>query len=245
MMDAIIHDVGVGESGILYGCAVYAAGNTLSIDAGYGLIKGRLFQVSATEIPVTLSSGADQYGRLIVRLDLSNTSTPISLAVEVGDSLYQLVQEDDANYTDGTYEISLARFTVTASALTGLVSDSNALQYESDIYYKPGETVTLDFRDGGFLTSNKTRISYGIPLNKSVIKVSRANFVSGRLAARQGGQYLMGSGSAEGEDITAAYSVSLGLSNNIIKVSVTKSAGYGGVNNDVVSVTGSMTVRFT
>lgn len=245
MMDAIIHDVGVGESGILYGCSVNVIENTLSIDAGYGLIKGRLFQVTATEIPVTLSSGANLYGRLIVRLDLSNTSTPISLQVETGDSLYSLVQQDDANYIDGVYEISLARFTITSTALTNLVTDFNSLSYDNDVYYKPGETATLEFRCGGVLTSNKTRLVFGVNFNKSVKKVHSVSFVSGRAMARQDGKYLMGSGTSDGEPIGSAYSVALGLTDNMIKASITKSSGFGGVNNDVASIFGAITVRFS
>lgn len=118
MNDAILQDVGVGQSGILYGVDITASGNVISLTGGYGVIKGRLFQVNASNITVQLSSGSTINGRLHVRLDLSNQSEPISIIAQTGDSISPLTQEDDANYTNGVYEMELATFTVSTAEVS-------------------------------------------------------------------------------------------------------------------------------
>lgn len=244
MMDAIIQDVGVGESGILYGCTVSAIGNALNVSAGYGLIKGRLFQVESTDISVTLAPDSNLVGRLYIKLDLSNSETPISIEVATGNELYTLTQEDDANYTDGTYEISLATFTVSTSEITDIVNDRNMLLYNSGTYYKPGDTVRLAVSGGGTLTAGKTAVLFGLPLNKSTEKVHGASLASGSsLTIRQDGNYLMGSGSG-GAAITSAYTTSFDVMSNCIRMTLVKSSGFGGTNNGSIAVVGSVVVTF-
>lgn len=118
MNDAILQDVEVGQNGILYGVEISASGNTISITGGYGVIKGRLFQINSSNIAVQLSSGTTLLGRLYIRLDLSNQSEPISILTETGSTLSTLTKEEDANFTDGIYEMELATFSVSASEIT-------------------------------------------------------------------------------------------------------------------------------
>lgn len=120
MNDAILQDVGVEQNGILYGVEISASENTLSLTSGYGVIKGRLFQVSASDITVQLSSGATVNGRLHIRLDLSNQSEPISIIAQTGDSISTLTQEEDANYTNGVYEMELATFSVSTTEVSNV-----------------------------------------------------------------------------------------------------------------------------
>lgn len=120
MNDAILQDVEVGQNGILYGVEISASGNTISISGGYGVIKGRLFQVSSSNITVQLSSGSTLLGRLYISLDLSNQSEPISILTETGSTLSDLTQEDDANFTDGIYEMELARFSVSTTEVSNV-----------------------------------------------------------------------------------------------------------------------------
>ena len=120
MNDAILQDVGVEQNGILYGVGISASENTLSLTSGYGVIKGRLFQVNASNITVQLSSGATVNGRLHIRLDLSNQSEPISIIAQTGDSISTLTQEEDANYTNGVYEMELATFTVSTTEVSNV-----------------------------------------------------------------------------------------------------------------------------
>lgn len=148
MNDAILQDIGVGQSGILYGVDITASGNVLSLTGGYGVIKGRLFQVNASDITVQLASGATVNGMLHIRLDLSNQSEPISIIAQTGDSISTLTQEEDANYTNGVYEMELATFTVstieisnvqrTAGTIHGGISVVNVTGTSLDQYVDPG-----------------------------------------------------------------------------------------------------------
>lgn len=121
MNDAILQDVEVGQSGILYGVSISASGNIISITGGYGVIKGRLFELSSSSITVQLSSGSTLSGRLHIRLDLSNQSEPISIITQTGSSIAELTKEDDANYTNGIYEMELATFSVTTTEIANVV----------------------------------------------------------------------------------------------------------------------------
>lgn len=246
MNDAVIHDVGVGASGILFGCGVTANGNTLTVAAGYGLIKGRLFQVTSTDVTVTLSSGADQVGRIFVKLDLSNATTPISIETSVGSSLYELTQEDNANYTDGVYEISLATFAVTTSEITELTADKVTIGYDNT-YYLPGESVTFAISGAGYITAGYTAMVIPIPINKRTGNISGATIDSSKLKAIQGGSYLLGGGGNNWAVIGSSnLSGSISIKENMIVLTVMRSGGYAGsVNNEVCGVTGEITLTFS
>lgn len=245
--DAIIHDVGVGASGILYGCGVTKSGNVLTVGTGYGIIKGRLFQISeATDVTVTLSSGATLYGMIYVKLDLSNAEEPITIEVSRTSAQRTLVQEDNANYVEGVYEICLATFRISTTEITDLVQAFNPISYNalSDAYYKPDTNYTLDWRGAGYLTNTRTAITFAIPLNRLPDKIMNAVHVSSSLTVRQDGGYIVGSASA-GASIAAFNSHTIAVKSNCLVVTVVHNAGMGGTNNAPVAVACTLTVRFT
>lgn len=114
--DAMTYDAAIGQSGILYGCEITATGNTLTVGGGFGIIKGRVFQIEEETITVPLASSGSQSKCLVLTLDLSNSEHPLALAVQSGD--YTLTQDADANFDTGIYQIKLATFTVTSVELT-------------------------------------------------------------------------------------------------------------------------------
>lgn len=139
MNDAIIQELITGPGGIFTGCGITAAnGNNLYIGEGYGAIKGRLFKITNTTVSVVLASSGTLKGRLVVKLDLSNTEEPIVIEAHTGSTLYQLTQEDDANYTDGVFEIGIATFDVTTTAITNIVPEYRTLKTMVDAIYPVG-----------------------------------------------------------------------------------------------------------
>lgn len=114
--DAMTYDAAIGQSGILYGCEITATGNTLTVGGGFGIIKGRVFQIEEEAITVPLASSGSQSKCLVLTLDLSNSEHPLALAVQNGD--YTLTQDADANFDTGIYQIKLATFTVTSVEIT-------------------------------------------------------------------------------------------------------------------------------
>lgn len=132
--DAIIQDACAGRSGILYGCGVTASGNALTVSAGYGVIKGRLFEVTQTAVTVTLPSSGTQAGTLIIRLDLANTAEPIEIAVETGS--YTPEQDENANFDSGVYEMVLATFSITSSGISDLEVAETKVPYNRTPVYQ-------------------------------------------------------------------------------------------------------------
>ena len=114
--DAMTYDAAIGQSGILYGCEITASGNTLTVGGGFGIIKGRVFQIEEEAITVPLASSGSQSKCLVLTLDLSNSEHPLALAVQSGD--YTLTQDADTNFDAGIYQIKLATFTVTSVDIT-------------------------------------------------------------------------------------------------------------------------------
>lgn len=114
--DAMTYDAAIGQSGILYGCEITATGNTLTVGGGFGIIKGRVFQIEEEAITIPLASSGSQSKCLVLTLDLSNSEHPLALAVQNGD--YTLTQDADANFDTGIYQIKLATFTVTSVEIT-------------------------------------------------------------------------------------------------------------------------------
>lgn len=132
--DAIIQDACAGRSGILYGCNVAAGGNALTVYPGYGVIKGRLFEVTQTAVTVTLPSSGTQAGTLIIRLDLANTAEPIEIAVETG--VYTPEQDEDANFDSGVYEMVLATFSIVSSGISDLEIAESRVPYNRTPVYQ-------------------------------------------------------------------------------------------------------------
>ena len=84
--DALLYDFWLNEkSGIFEGCEVTHLGsNQLKIANGRGVICGRVFTIAEETIMAELSTSGTQSGRLIIRVDTSNTGTPILFATQVG-----------------------------------------------------------------------------------------------------------------------------------------------------------------
>ena len=110
--DAMTYDAAIGQSGVFYGCDITAAGNTLTVGGGFGIIKGRVFEIEEESIIVPLASSGTQNKMLVLTLDLSNSSEPLALSVH--DSSYELTQDAYANFTDGIYQIKMATFQVSS-----------------------------------------------------------------------------------------------------------------------------------
>lgn len=127
--DAIIHQTVIATNGIFKGCQVtYSRGNVLQLSQGFGMIKGRFFEVYDTEIPVQLNSTSEKLqGRVYIHLDLSNGDEPIQILTETAPVLGSLTGDEDINYNNTTYDMELATFSVTNTALLDLVQTSSKI----------------------------------------------------------------------------------------------------------------------
>lgn len=126
--DAVLFDHLVDDSGIFEGISVSHLGaNQLLVAAGRGIIKGRDFTVEEETILAQLSPSGAQKGRLLIRVDISNTEAPITLVTQVATTLPTLVQEDINR--DGTiYELSIVEYDVSELLISNLVFVGKMLQ---------------------------------------------------------------------------------------------------------------------
>lgn len=150
--DALVYESALGAGGIIYGGEVTAKNaNTLHMNAGHGVICGRKFTIFDSDIPVTLSSSGDLLGRLYIHLDLSNASDPIEVLVETGQTLSPLVQDEDVNIVNGIYDMNIASFNVSTSAISGLRN-----VYPKIAYANSGSLITITTQESSLIGEEVT-----------------------------------------------------------------------------------------
>lgn len=120
--DAIMNDTNTLNNGIYYGCNVTIKdATTLHINAGQGIVYGRLFEVLDSDIPVSLSPSGTLLGQLYVHIDLSNIAAPIQILVDTGETLANLEDDPQLNIDSGITDMQLATFTVSTVGMSDLV----------------------------------------------------------------------------------------------------------------------------
>ena len=111
----------------------------------------------------------------------------------------------------------------------------------SDLFYKSGESVTLYYYGGGYITASSTSVRFLVPYSKLASRVTTATFVSGSAVIRQNGKCISG----ETWTLTAN-NVTLYKNSNGILVYLNKSSGFtGATNNSPVGVQLTIRVRFS
>ncbi len=257
--DAIVYDASIGRCGVFYGCDVTASGNTIYVSSGYGMIRGRFFEIEASTLPVTLASTDTLLGRLYIRLDLSNTEEPLQLLTVTGSSLPALEQDADANFVDGVWEMELATFTVTTTEVSGVVETYETITDNGSLISALQSAVNMlnsnkmhtpKYSDGtmycycfGFVTTNSTVVRLYIPINIAE-KLTGISITSVNADVRSSdGAYLGGSLSA---NLTQYIStVELLRDQGLIALSLTKSSGFGLTNNSVLAGAVSIRISYT
>lgn len=142
--DAIIYETAIPGSGIFKGCEVtYARGNVLHISQGFGMIRGRFFEVYETEIDVRLADvGETLQGRVYIHLDLSNADEPIKILAQAAVELPPLDADVNINYNNSSYDLELAIFNVSSAGLSGLTKVFPTLKAGSGGGGGGGESLT-------------------------------------------------------------------------------------------------------
>lgn len=172
--DGIIQDASIGQNGIFYGCEVTSSGNIINISGGYGIIKGRYFEIDASTVPITLATTDTLLGRLYIRLDLSNTESPIQILTETDSSLSPLEQNDDVNYVNGVWEMEMATFTVTTTEVTDVVETYETITDNGTLINTLNSNILDMFR---IQTYSKANVS--IPANDRVTASIAFSYPSG------------------------------------------------------------------
>lgn len=125
--DALLYDFMNGANGIALGCSVsFVSANQLQIAAGWGLIKGRMFAVSEQTIHATVSDSGTKRGRLIIKVDTGNITTPISFVTQMASVLPDLTQED-INSGGVIFELPLAEYDISEIEISNLISVADSI----------------------------------------------------------------------------------------------------------------------
>lgn len=159
--DAVIREKEL-KNGILYGCTVTIKDTTtLHIAAGMGMLYGRLFEIVASDITVSLSSSGNLNGRLYVHMDLGNTDNPIQILTESAAVLSELDDDPNINIDNGSTDMQLATFTVGESTISDLETTyvtvgnmNNQIDDLMELYTALQSTVSNLFRATAVSTVN-------------------------------------------------------------------------------------------
>lgn len=121
--DAILYDMIVGQCGIIKGCELtWLGSNQIHISAGYGIIKGRLFEVADQTIYAKLpTTSRSCYGYVVIVLNLEDGDEPISIVTCIGNTAYiegDWVQDEELNHINGTWEMPIGEYRATNSGIT-------------------------------------------------------------------------------------------------------------------------------
>lgn len=179
--DAIVYDAALNRSGIFNGCNVTANGNVLTVSSGYGIIKGRVFEISQEDFAVTLPGSGTTYGALIVTLNLGNND-PLALeTITSSTTTFNLTKNENANFSNSQYQMLLATYNLTSSGITNIVKAAHMLPSDSigsknlNDYVEPGVYYLFDMDTNNFANRptgvvNGWMVVYKSPQNPSTIK---------------------------------------------------------------------------
>lgn len=145
-----------GKSGVIYGCTVTnPSANNLYVADGIALLCGRMVKISAETIAASTPS-AEQAGRIMLEVDLTNTDNPAHFITQYG-SLPTPTQEDLNN--GGTiYQLPLATYRISTSGINTLVNINNQLKIGGLSFSKAGDIVDTS---GTYWSSENASWSWG------------------------------------------------------------------------------------
>lgn len=118
--DALLYDFIIGQNGIASGATVTSEGALLlHIDSGWGVIKGRIFSIEAETISATPSTSGTVKGRLILQIDITNTTTPVTFVTQAAATLPAL-QQENINGNGTIFQLPIATYDVNEVAVSNL-----------------------------------------------------------------------------------------------------------------------------
>lgn len=118
--DALLYDFIIGQNGIATGATVTSEGALLlHIDSGWGVIKGRIFSIEAETVSATPSASGTVKGRLILQIDITNTTNPITFVTQAAATLPAL-QQEDINGNGTIFQLPIATYDVNEVTVSNL-----------------------------------------------------------------------------------------------------------------------------
>lgn len=158
--DALLYDFIIGQNGIATGATVTSEGALLlHIDSGWGVIKGRIFSIEAETISATPSTSGTVKGRLILQIDITNTTSPVTFVTQAAATLPAL-QQEDINGNGTIFQLPIATYDVNEVAVSNLqmvapvveaVNNANNLGGQPSSAYMPNNLNYMQLNTEIFL----------------------------------------------------------------------------------------------
>ena len=145
---------------------------------------------------------------------------------------------------------------LTANELDQLVANIEAINNTTAIttalndalYYKAGDTITLDQDKtpplSGLLTGGNGSIWLGVPVKKRLDNITSVTCTAFSAGIRCNGSYLGGSSPYDFLTNATSTTVKIDTEINMIYLNFSKSGGWGGTNNTAISA-GNVIASFT
>jgi hypothetical protein len=115
---------------------------------------------------------------------------------------------------------------------------------EDEIFYQPGDRVRFTLGTAGYMTGGTVDIRFLTPWSKLIGKVSGVRVLGGTVTLRQNNKYLADNLKLVQRSGTTGNCYPEIMVNGLW-LTLTKNAGWGGINNDVVGITGAVDIEFT
>lgn len=135
LVDARLYEMlSGGTVGIVQGCEItHLGGNQLQITSGWGICKGRVFQIQQQTVNATVSTSGKVRGRLLVDIDVSNREEPCKFETQAQEELPELIQEN-INLDGTIYQMPLTEYNVDEISISDLTvvapkADFTRMQY--------------------------------------------------------------------------------------------------------------------
>ena len=114
--DALLYDGIIGNDVILSGMEMAELGGqnfTLDIQAGYGVIQGRVFKFGGGSVEIAPPTSGSTNGQIIIQIDLSNDAEPIKIFSD--NTMRSLRKDENFNIMKGVWETQYCTYTVSES----------------------------------------------------------------------------------------------------------------------------------
>lgn len=168
--DAVLYNHMLGDSGIIEGVTVTSqGGNVLSVTDGRGVILGRQFVVEAQTVTASLPTSGTANGRLLIQIDMSDTTEPISFITQAAATLPDLVQED-INGSGTVYQFPLATYTCSTTAVSDLTYVAHSLG--NGVKSFNGRTGDVTPKSGDYKATLVTMSGYSKATSRAAINTS-------------------------------------------------------------------------
>ena len=102
--DALLYDGIIGNDVILSGMEMAELGGqnfTLDIQAGYGVIQGRVFKFDGGSVEIAPPTSGSTNGQIIIQIDLSNDAEPIKIFSD--NTMRSLRKDENFNIMKGVW----------------------------------------------------------------------------------------------------------------------------------------------